>query len=124
MESKLSLAKKEESMHNIKRGSLVYALFPNEENNGEDFSVKLCIILNEELKCAFFVPCTSQVHQDYRYEMSFIIKKDSPEGKQMNLKNDSLVIIDRFDKLPISIIRSIHKGTTPESILKRIERLL
>ncbi|MES2138659.1 MAG: hypothetical protein V4511_03055 [Bacteroidota bacterium] len=109
-------------MLNIKRGSLVYTLFPNQENNG--FSVKLCIILDTERNCAYFVPCTTKTGQEWRYVKHFEIKKDSPEGIKMKLKEDSMVIVDRFDPLPYSIIKHQHDGLVPDSILKKIEDLL
>lgn len=114
-------------MLQIKRGSLVYLLFPNEESKGKDFSVKLAIVLSindSSIECAM-VPCTSQTHQIHRYDMSFIIKKNSTEGKSMNLKSDSIIIVDRFlANVPIAIIQSIHNGIAPESVLIRIEKIL
>lgn len=106
-------------MLNIKRGSLVYAIIPNQENNG--FSIKLCIVLDAELNCAYFVPCTTKTNQEWRYYKHIEIKKDSPEGKQMNLKDDSMIMIDRFEPLPYKVIRNEHEGFAPESLLQQIE---
>ena len=110
-------------MLNLKRGSLTYLPFPNQEDKG--ISVKLCIVIDVEANnMVCLVPCTSSTHQDWRYLKSFEIKKDSPEGKQMKLKADSMVIVDRLDSFPSSLIKNTCEGTTPESILKKIENML
>lgn len=109
-------------MFNIKRGSLVYAAFPNQENNGS--SNKLCIIIDAELNCAYFVPCSTQTNQAWRYIKHIEIKQNSPEGIQMKLKEDSIIMIDRFDPLPYNIIENLHDGRVPESLLQKIEEML
>lgn len=109
-------------MLNIKRGSLVYTLFPNQENNGN--SNKLCIILDTELNCAYFVPCTTKTSQEWRYVKHIEIPKNSPEGILMKLKEDSMIILDRQDALPYNLIKNQHEGMVPESLLQKIEEML
>jgi hypothetical protein len=100
----------------------VYALFPNQENKG--FSNKLCIVFDTEFNCAYLVPCTTKTNQEWRYKKHFEIKKNSPEGIQMKLKEDSMIIIDRMDPMPYNIIKDEHDGNVPENILLKIEEML
>ena len=110
-------------MLNVRRGDLVYLPIPNQEG-GHGISVKLSIILENSHSLITVVPCTSQ-DQAWRYDKKIIVLKDSPEGKAMKLRWDSIIMIDRMDPFPERMIQSIHEGgKAPESLLKKIEDML
>ena len=98
--------------------------FPNQENKKEGTYRPIIVFedLGEEVLC---FPITKQLHQANFYKKTLIIHKDSPEGIQMGLTFDSLIILDknRFEEL--RKIRLSNKiGTCPENIQIKIEEML
>jgi hypothetical protein len=96
--------------------------YPNQENPNETTARPAIIIedLQEEVELCCL---TKQLYQASKYKYCFVVKKDSPEGIQMGLTFDSLVVIDRIVTLPK--FRLYYQiGTCPKSIIDRIEDLL
>ena len=96
--------------------------YPNQEDYRE-VTGRPAIIL-EDLQDEVSVCCiTSQLHQATRYKYTFTIKEKSPEGEQMGLGFDSLVVLDRI--LTIKKLRlSGVIGTCPQSVIEKIEEIL
>ncbi|MEI6048891.1 MAG: type II toxin-antitoxin system PemK/MazF family toxin [Bacteroidota bacterium] len=96
--------------------------YPNQENPIETTARPAIII--EDLQDEVEICClTKQIHKFSKYKYCFIIKKDSPEGIQMGLTFDSLVVVDRtvfLKKLRIAD----YIGSCPQNIIDRIEQLL
>jgi hypothetical protein len=96
--------------------------YPNQENPIETTARPAIII--EDLQDEVELIClTSKLEQAINYRYSFVVRKDSPEGNQMGLIFDSLVVVDRT--VPLKRIRLSHKiGTCPQSIISKIEELI
>ena len=61
--------------------------------------------------------------QATKYKYTFVVKEDSPEGKQMGLGFDSLVVLDRI--LTINKLRLAGViGTCPPLVVDKIEKIL
>ena len=70
------------------------AWFPHEEDKSQGEARWLICL--EDLQNEFIaVPLKSTTAHLVNFSKSFIIKKDSEEGKRMNLLNDSLVVPER-----------------------------
>jgi hypothetical protein len=96
--------------------------YPNQENPSETTTRPAIII--EDLQDEVELCClTKQVRQASKYKYCFIVIKDSPEGIQMGLTFDSLVVIDRT--IPLKKFRlSLKIGSCPQNIIDRIEELI
>ncbi|MCJ7446550.1 MAG: type II toxin-antitoxin system PemK/MazF family toxin [Bacteroidales bacterium] len=96
--------------------------YPNQENPIETTARPAIII--EDLQDEVELCClTKQVQQVSKYKYCFIVNKDSPEGIQMGLTFDSLVVVDRT--VSLKKIRVIYKiGSCPQNIIDKIEELL
>lgn len=96
--------------------------YPNQENPIETTARPAIII--EDLQDEVELIClTSKLGQAINYRYCFVVKKDSPEGNQMGLTFDSLVVVDRT--VPLNRIRLSHKiGTCSQNIIDRIEDLI
>ncbi len=92
-----------------------------ENDSGETRWCIITEILQDEFE---FVPLTKQVKQKKHYKETILIKKKSIEGKQMGLKHNSLVILDRKGEQRLKLswfnIKEIKKGTCPIDILTKI----
>ncbi|MBP6977297.1 MAG: hypothetical protein PHD61_04785 [Bacteroidales bacterium] len=63
------------------------------------------------------------MHQAANYWHAFIVLKDTPEGRQMGLTFDSLIVLDRIAQFKkIRLVACI--GSCPESVIDKIEELL
>ena len=72
----------------------------------------------------FSVCClTNQLHQAAKYKYTFVIKEYSPEGKQMGLVFDSLIVLDRIFQMNKIRLAGII-GTCPQSVIDKIEEIL
>jgi len=96
--------------------------YPNEEDYREVTGRPAIII--EDLQDEVSVCClTKQLHQASNYKYTFVVKEDSPEGEQMGLTFDSLVVLDR-----IHIIKKLRLagviGTCPQSVIDKIEEII
>ena len=96
--------------------------YPNQENPVETTARPAIII--EDLQDEVELIClTSKLGQAINYRYCFVVKKDSPEGNQMGLTFDSLVVVDRT--VPLKKFRlSLKIGSCPQNIIDRIEDLL
>ena len=92
--------------------------YPNQENSRE-VTARPAIII-EDLQDEVSVCClTSQLHQTANYKYAFLVKEDSPEGKQMGLTFDSLIVLDRiFQMNKIRLAGNI--GSCPQSVINKI----
>ena len=81
-------------------------------------------IIIEDLQDEVSVCClTKQLHQAAIYKYAFVVEEDSPEGKQMGLGFDSLIVLDRiFQMKKIRLANVI--GTCPQSIVEKIEEIM
>ena len=96
--------------------------YPNQENFRE-VTARPAIII-EDLQDEVYVCCiTSQLHQATRYKYTFTIKEKSPEGEQMGLGFDSLVVLDRIFQLKKIRLTDVI-GTCPQSVIDKIEDIL
>lgn len=96
--------------------------YPNQENSRE-VTARPAIII-EDLQDEVSVCClTSQLHQAAKYKYTFVIKEDSPEGKQMGLTFDSLIVLDRIFQLKKLRLAGVN-GTCPQSVIDKIEEIL
>ena len=96
--------------------------YPNQENPIETTARPAIII--EDLQDEVEICClTKQVHQASKYKYCFIVNKDSPEGIQMGLTFDSLVVLDRTVSLKKFRIAD-YIGSCPQNVINRIEELL
>lgn len=96
--------------------------FPNQEDSKLS-TTRPCIIIEDLQDQVVICPITKQLSQKDRYEYSFVVEKNSLEGKAMGLSFDSLIVVDReavLEKL------RLHKkiGECPDSIIEKIEDLL
>jgi hypothetical protein len=96
--------------------------YPNQENFRE-VTARPAIII-EDLQDEVSGCClTKQLHQAAKYKYAFLVKEDSPEGKQMGLTFDSLIVLDRilqFKKLRLAGVI----GSCPLSIVEKIEEIM
>lgn len=96
--------------------------YPNQENFRE-VTARPAIII-EDLHDEVAVCClTKQLHQAAQYKYSFKVYKDTPEGLQMGLTFDSLIVLDRI--LTLKKLRLVGIiGSCPQSIINKIENIL
>lgn len=99
----------------------------NKENN--EGQARWLIIIEDLREHFLFVPMTKQIHQEVHNPNSFIVIKDSPDGRQMGLDYTSLVKPMHASKIPQLTFQypayGVHKkGTCPEEIMIRIEEAL
>ncbi|MEI8047027.1 MAG: type II toxin-antitoxin system PemK/MazF family toxin [Bacteroidota bacterium] len=96
--------------------------FPNQENSKE-VTARPAIIIEDLQDEVALCPVTKQLHQVTNYKYAFEILKNTPEGQQMGLTFDSLVVLDRV--LSLGKIRLAGKiGSCPQSIIDKIEDIL
>jgi len=96
--------------------------YPNQEDQKE-FTARPVIIIEDLQDEVAICPVTKQLHQAANYRYTLTILKDTPEGRQMGLTFDSLIILDRIMQLKkIRLVGCI--GTCPESVIDKIEELL
>jgi hypothetical protein len=96
--------------------------YPNQEDYREVTGRPAIII--EDLQDEVSVCCiTSQLHQASRYKYTFVVKESSPEGKQMGLGFDSLIVLDRIFQLKKLRLAGVI-GTCPQSVIDKIEDIL
>jgi mRNA-degrading endonuclease toxin of MazEF toxin-antitoxin module len=83
-----------------------------------------CVVLNddEDNLQVCFCPCTSEVHRLKEYPFSFIVKAKSDEGLEMNLKKDSILVIERISSIDKNIVGKDYRlfGKAPDAIISRI----
>ena len=96
--------------------------YPNQENFRE-VTARPAIII-EDLQDEVSVCClTKQLHQAANYKYTFVVKEDSPEGKQMGLGFDSLIVLDRIFQLKKFRLAGVI-GRCPQSVIDKIEEIL
>ena len=96
--------------------------YPNQENQKE-FTARPVIIIEDLQDEVAICPVTKQLHQAANYSYAFIIMKNSPEGRQMGLTFDSLIVLDRIAQFKkIRLLDCI--GSCPDSVIEKIEELL
>lgn len=66
---------------------------------------------------------TKQLHQATNYKYAFVVKEDSPEGKQMGLGFDSLIVLDRIFQMKKIRLTGVI-GSCPQSIVEKIEEIM
>jgi len=95
--------------------------YPNQEDSKE-FTARPAIIIEDLQDEVALCLVTKQLHQAANYAYAFTIMKNSPEGRQMGLTFDSLIVLDRIIQLKkIRLVGII--GTCPQSVIERIEEL-
>jgi mRNA-degrading endonuclease toxin of MazEF toxin-antitoxin module len=106
------------------RGAVVQCPVPNQEDRSK-FTYRTAVVLSDDgVNCDLLIcPTTSSVNQAHRYSYSFVVLKNSAEGKAMCLAYDSLIMADRTGKIPRSVIKRYRNGQAPESILAKIDEL-
>lgn len=96
--------------------------YPNQENS--NLTTARPAIIIEDLQDEVELCClTKQLQQASNYKYCFVVKKDSPEGKQMGLTFDSLAVIDRTVTLA-KFRLSQQIGSCPQNIIEKIEALI
>jgi hypothetical protein len=96
--------------------------FPNQENLRE-VTARPAIIIEDLHDEVSVCPITKQLHQAAIYKYTLQILKDTPEGKQMGLTFDSLIVLDRI--ISLGKIRLACKiGTCPQSVIDKIDEIL
>jgi len=96
--------------------------YPNQENFRE-VTARPAIII-EDLQDEVSVCClTKQLQQAAIYKYTFVVKQDSPEGKQMGLTFDSLIILDRILQFKKFRLAGVI-GTCPQSIVEKFEEIM
>lgn len=96
--------------------------YPNQENSRE-VTARPAIII-EDLQDEVSVCClTKQLHQAINYKYAFVVKEDSPEGKQMGLTFDSLIVLDRIFQMKKIRLTGVI-GSCPQSIVEKIEEIM
>lgn len=96
--------------------------YPNQEDQKE-FTARPVIIIEDLQDEVAICPVTKQLHQAGNYTYAFVVTKDSPEGRQMGLTFDSLIVLDRIVQLKkIRLVGII--GSCPESVIEKIEELI
>lgn len=73
---------------------LALPYFPNQENKNEG-TARYILIVDVYSDGYCIIPLTCQIHQASKYTNTILIHKISTLGKQMGLKCDSILIIDR-----------------------------
>lgn len=111
-------------MQAVAGGVYVLPYFPHRENK-EEGEARWVILLENHISTVLIVPLTKQVHQIKHYPKSFLIKKDSAEGRQMGLLHDSLVLVERVTDMSHFVIsKATQKGVCPDEILDKIQELI
>lgn len=96
--------------------------FPNQENNRE-ITARPAVIIEDLQDEVALCPITKQLHQAAIYKYTLEILKNTPEGRQMGLTFDSLVVLDRI--VPLKKIRLSSKiGSCPQPVIDKIENIL
>lgn len=81
------------------------------------------LICLEDLQDEFIaVPLKSNTDHKEFHPNSFVIEKNSEEGKRMNLLNDSLVVPDRAKQMR-KIFASVH-GSCSEVLIDKLHELV
>lgn len=105
-------------------GVNVIPFFPHQENKNQG-EPRWIILLEDHIKSVLIVPLTKQTHQIDNYPKSFIVKKDSPEGKSMGLPFDSIVMIERVTEMSTFVLSKAKQyGTCPDQLIDKINELL
>jgi hypothetical protein len=102
-------------------GDVIVLYVPHKEDNtiGEDRWAICLEDLGDEI---IMVPLTKKTLQKKRNPKSFIIKKDSDEGKSMKLLYDSLVLVNRASRKRKLI--AIKHGYCPEKLIDKLHKLV
>lgn len=101
-------------------GDVIQIYYPNEENPNLTTFRPGIVIECDSLE-ALIVPMTKQLHQQKNYPESFIIEKDSADGKMMKLGYDSLIIPSRKAYFTYNrIMPYIGMGKCPAYILDKL----
>jgi len=61
--------------------------------------------------------------QATKYKYTFVVKEDSPEGKQMGLGFNSLIVLDRIFQLKKFRLAGVI-GSCPQSVIDKIEKII
>lgn len=110
-------------MANYVLGHVVNVRFPNQENIKKS-TVRPAIIvedLEDEVEVVFM---TCQTSQQKHYPDSFIVKKDSKEGKILKLTCDSLICPDRSFQVKKIRLFERTNGPCSEELLNKILEFL
>ena len=102
-------------------GVYIIPYFPHQENKNQG-EARWIILLEDFVKTVLIVPLTKQTQQISNYPKSFIIKKDSPEGKQMGLPHNSIIMIERVTEMSKFVIsKATQCGVCSEELLEKIK---
>lgn len=95
--------------------------FPNQEDHSQ-YTARPAVVIEDLFDEAVVCPITKQLRQTTNYKHTIEIKKNSPEGRQMGLTFDSIIVLNR--EIQLKKTRLAGKiGTCPDSIIKKIEAL-
>jgi len=97
------------------------AFFPHQEDKTQG-EPRWLICLEDYGNDIYAVPLKSNLSHQKHHKDSFVIKKDSNEGKLMKLKNDSLVVTDRAQR--IKKVRAIIHGECTKNLMERLQNLI
>jgi hypothetical protein len=98
------------------------AAYPNQEEPSETTARPAIIIedlQNEVLLC----PVTKQIHQAQNYKYTFLVKKDSDDGKLLGFEYDSIIVLDRCVQLNKNRLCG-KKGICSDYIIEQIDKIL
>lgn len=107
-------------------GDVVVLPFFHHQENRQKGEARSVIILEKFDDACCIVPLSCQDHQEVNYEKCFTIDKNSPDGQQMGLICNSLVIVDRESQYPKVVMNKIidKLGTCPDEVLDQIHELI
>lgn len=97
--------------------------FPNQEDNTKCTSRPI-VILQDLGTHVLVCPYTKQVQQAFRYKYVKHILKDTDEGRSIDIKFDSILVIDRAVKLNKNSIANIEFACCPEPLLNELLEML
>jgi len=104
-------------------GDVVNLEFPNQEN-GKKSTYRPAIIVEDLENEAIIIFVTKQLHQQPLNPDSFVVDKDSDEGKQMGLGYHSLICPRRQEQIRKILINPPPRGRCSQEMIEKLEEFL
>ena len=111
-------------VNEVKTGDVISLPFMKNQENNEG-TKRWCVVtekLEDEIEV---VPLTKKTHQQKRYTKKILIKKKSKKGKQMGLTYNSLLMIDRTERIKLKYFNHFNKnGVCNKEMLEKLQKML
>jgi hypothetical protein len=95
--------------------------FPNQEDKTKG-TIRWAICVEDSGTKVKIIALTKVLEKQIKYPKSFVVLKDSPDGKSMGLKHDSLIVPDRATETSKEFC--YVNGKCPPTLLSKILSLI